>query len=131
MSKTRRFLTWVVAACLSYAGLLQGAQAALIGTEQLTATAQAPSDAHARLRGLLDRADVAAALRERGVSPEQARARVAALSDDEAAQVAAQIDSAPAGGTDVLGTLVFIFVLLLITDILGFTKVFPFTRSIR
>ncbi|MBL8318523.1 MAG: PA2779 family protein [Burkholderiaceae bacterium] len=131
MSKTRRFLTWVVAACLSYAGLLQGAQAALIGTEQLTATAQAPSDAHARLRGLLDRADVAAALRERGVSPEQARARVAALTDDEAAQVAAQIDSAPAGGTDVLGTLVFIFVLLLITDILGFTKVFPFTRSIR
>lgn len=131
MSKNRRFLTWVVAACLSYAGLLQGAQAALIGTEQLTATAQGQSDAHARLHGLLDRADVAAALRERGVSPEQARARVAALTDDEAAQVAAQIDSAPAGGTDVLGTLVFIFVLLLITDILGFTKVFPFTRSIR
>jgi hypothetical protein len=131
MSKTRRFLTWLVAACLSYAGLLQGAQAALIGTDRLTVTAQAHSDAHARLQGLLDRADVSAALRERGVSPEQAKARVAALSDDEAAQVAAQIDSAPAGGTDVLGTLVFIFVLLLITDILGFTKVFPFTRAIR
>jgi hypothetical protein len=131
MSKTRRFLTWLVAACLSYAGLLQGAQAALIGTDQLAATAQSRSGAHARLQGLLDRADVAAALHERGVSPEQAKARVAALSDDEAAQVAAQIDSAPAGGTDVLGTLVFIFVLLLITDILGFTKVFPFTRSIR
>jgi hypothetical protein len=45
--------------------------------------------------------------------------------------VAEQIDTAPAAGTDVLGTLVFIFVLLLITDILGFTKIFPFTRSIR
>ena len=32
---------------------------------------------------------------------------------------------------DVIGVIVFIFVLLLITDILGFTKIFPFTRSIR
>jgi hypothetical protein len=31
----------------------------------------------------------------------------------------------------VIGTIVFIFVVLLITDILGFTKIFPFTRSIR
>lgn len=134
MSKTRRLITWLVAACLSYAGLLQGAQAALIGTEQLaaaTATEAVPGGAQARLQRLLDRADVVAALRERGVSPEQARARVTALTDAEAALVAEQIDSAPAAGTDVLGTLVFIFVLLLITDILGFTKIFPFTRSIR
>jgi hypothetical protein len=55
---------------------------------------------------------------------------VAALTDAESAQVAAQIDQAPAGG-DVLGVIVTIFVVLLITDILGFTKVFPFTRAIR
>lgn len=134
MSKTRRFVTWLLAACLSYAGLLQGAQAALIGTEQLAAATVPPAqpgDAQARLQQLLARADVVAALRERGVSAEQARARVAALTDAEAALVAEQIDTAPAAGSDVLGTLVFIFVLLLITDILGFTKIFPFTRSIR
>jgi hypothetical protein len=130
MNKHRRLITWLVAACLSYAGMLHGAQAALIGTDQLAA-AQPAGDAQARLQSLLDRADLAAALRERGVSAEQVKARVAALSDAESAQLAAQIDNAPAGGTDVLGTLVFIFVLLLITDILGFTKVFPFTRSIR
>jgi hypothetical protein len=72
-----------------------------------------------------------AALRARGVAPDQVRSRVAALSDAEAAQLADQIDAAPAGGNDVLGTIVFVFVLLLITDILGFTKIFPFTRSIR
>ena len=44
--------------------------------------------------------------------------------------MAAQIDQAPAGG-DALGVIVTIFVVLLITDILGFTKVFPFTRTIR
>lgn len=132
MTLTRRVLTWLLAASLSYAGLLQGAQAALIGTEQVAAVdLQEPTGTpQARLAGLLQRDDVVAALQARGVSLEQARARVAALSDSEAAQLADQIDSAPAGG-DFLGTVVFIFVLLLITDILGFTKVFPFTRSIR
>jgi hypothetical protein len=70
-------------------------------------------------------------LQVRGVSIDAARERVAALTDAEAAQLAAQIDQAPAGADGVLGTIVFIFVLLLITDILGLTKVFPFTRSVR
>lgn len=45
--------------------------------------------------------------------------------------LADQLDHAPAGASGVLGAIVFIFLLLLITDILGFTKVYPFTRSIR
>ena len=133
MNPMRRAMTWLLAASLSYAGLLHGAQAALIGTDQVVSAnaEQASGAAQQRLSSLLQRDDVVAALRARGVSPEQARERVAALSDSEAAQVADQIDAAPVGGTDVLGTIVFVFVLLLITDILGFTKIFPFTRSIR
>ena len=60
-----------------------------------------------------------------------ARARIAALSDQEVVALADQLDHAPAGASGVLGAIVFIFLLLLITDILGFTKVYPFTRSIR
>lgn len=132
MNTTRRMVTWLLAMSLSYAGLMQGAQATMIGTDQVVAaSAQVPGSAHARLAELLQRDDVAAALRERGVSPDQARERVAALSDAEAAQLAQVIDAAPAGASDLLGVAVFIFVLLLITDILGFTKIFPFTRSIR
>ena len=56
---------------------------------------------------------------------------IPALSDAEAQQLARTIDSAPAGASDLVGVLVFIFVLLLVTDILGLTKVFPFTRSVR
>ena len=78
----------------------------------------------------VDRDDLAAALQARGVSTDELRARVNALTDAEAAQLTAQIDAAPAGG-DVLGLLFTIFVILLVTDILGFTKVFPFTRSLR
>jgi hypothetical protein len=65
-----------------------------------------------------------------GVDKSEAQARVAALTDAEAASMANQIDSMPAGG-DILGVLLFVFVLLLVTDILGLTKVFPFTRSVR
>ena len=54
------------------------------------------------------------------------------MTDDEVATVAHTLDTAPAGASaDVLGVIVTIFVVLLITDILGFTKMFPFTRSIR
>lgn len=69
-------------------------------------------------------------LEKLGVTRADAEARVAALTDAEAATMAGQIDSLPAGG-DVIGVLLTIFVVLLITDILGFTKVFPFTRSVR
>ena len=58
------------------------------------------------------------------------RERVNALTDAEAAQMAEQIDRAPAGG-DVLGLLFTVFIILLVTDILGLTKVFPFTRPVR
>jgi hypothetical protein len=32
---------------------------------------------------------------------------------------------------EILGAIVLVFIVLLITDILGYTKVFPFTRSIK
>ena len=132
-TRTRRTLATLVAMSLSFAGLAQAAPMALvpaapalIGTEQ----AAAAQPGRAQLEQALTRSDVVAGLQARGVSIDAARDRVAALTDAEAAQVAAQIDQAPAGG-DALGVIVTIFVVLLITDILGFTKVFPFTRTIR
>jgi hypothetical protein len=132
MTRFRRTIAAVLSICLTGTSFMHGAQAAVIGIEQVAAAQSAAvgSDGHARLSAVLDRGDVVAALRARGVDPAAARERVAALTDAEADALAAQIDRAPAGG-DVLGTIVFIFVLLLVTDILGFTKVYPFTRSIR
>jgi hypothetical protein len=133
----RRAGTALLAIGLSHAGFVQASDGTLISTEAVARVAApqvAARDAQAaRAHALvtLERADLAAALAERGVSADEARARIAALTDDEAVRFAQEIDAAPAGGNDILGTLVFIFVLLLITDILGFTKVFPFTRAIR
>ncbi len=133
MTLIRRSLALFTATCVASTGLLHSAQATTISTEQVAAAVQqaaGQSADHLRLQAALDRADLAAALQARGVSTGELRARVNALTDAEAAQLTAQIDSAPAGG-DVIGVLFTVFVVLLVTDILGLTKVFPFTRSIR
>lgn len=77
----------------------------------------------------LHRAEVAAQLRALGVSPDSAVARTRALSDAEVTQLAEQIGELPAGGADILGIAVFIFLVLLLTDILGYTDIFPFVKK--
>lgn len=130
MSMFRRPVALLTAFSLAAATLSPAALAAPIPTEQAAQAAAVQGPSHQRLHAALDRADLAAALQARGVSVDALRGRVDALTDAEAAQVLAEIDAAPAGA-DVLGVLFSIFVILLVTDILGFTKVFPFTRSIR
>jgi hypothetical protein len=127
-----RALVMMLAVCVSGMGMMQSAQATVISAEAVAqvSAAATPTAAHTRALAALERDDVAQALAERGVDLGQAKARVLALTDAEALDLATRIDSAPAGG-DILGTIVFLFVLLLVTDILGFTKIFPFTRAIR
>jgi len=66
-----------------------------------------------------------------GVNPQAAAARVNALSDDEIAGLVDRIDQLPAGGGDVLVVLVAVFLVLLITDLLGLTHIFPFTKDLK
>jgi hypothetical protein len=61
----------------------------------------------------------------------QARERAAALTDAEAAQIVSNIDDLPAGGVGIIGAILIVFLVLLLTDILGYTKVFPFTKPMR
>lgn len=105
------------------------AHAGIVSSADVLAS-QNQSDARSHVNAMLARADVRAGLAERGLSVEQAQARVQALSDDEVATLAGRMDQAPAGG-DILGVAFTLFIILLITDILGLTKVFPFTRSVR
>ena len=112
----------------AHVGFVQTAQAAMIGTEQV-AQARSADAARAQLNEAFARADVQARLQALGVDSRDARERVAALTDDEAPRLAGEIDKAPAGG--IIEVILFVFFVLLVTDILGFTKVFPFTRSIR
>lgn len=109
------------------------AQAAMVGTEAVL-NAKAEQNARERLYQFLDRQKVQAVLQAEGISPQEAKARIACLSDSEVARMAAVVNRLPAGGDPVgalIGAGVLIFIVLLITDILGLTHVFPFVYHHR
>lgn len=74
-----------------------GAHAGIVTTDALTAQQESDSN-RAKIASFLDRANAAGKLQEHGVSAQDAKSRVAALSDSEARDLARQIDSLPAGG---------------------------------
>ena len=126
MIKTlKRWISCVLIVSLVGVGLPLPASAGIVSTDQLSAGAE-----RERVLSFLDRQEVRAKLQSLGVDADSTKARVDALTDQEAKDLAAKIDQLPAGG-DILGILLVIFIILLITDILGLTKVFPFTRSMR
>jgi hypothetical protein len=70
-------------------------------------------------------------MRKMGVDPNEAAARVAVMSDAEVQKIASRIDEMPAGQSAIgalIGAVVLIFIVLLITDLLGLTDVFPFVK---
>jgi hypothetical protein len=126
MKAFHRFVSGVLIVCTLGAGMPLPASAGIVATDQIAASA-----GRDRVKSFLDRAEVQAQMQALGVNPQAALARVDALSDDEVASLAGRLDQLPAGGTDILGALLLIFIILLITDILGYTKVFPFTRPVQ
>ena len=105
------------------------AYAVLVGTDTVISDSGAAME---RISAFLERADVVAELEALGVSPDEARARIAALSDAELNRIAGKIDSLPAGEGilgAVLGAALIVFIVLLITDLLGATDVFSFTNK--
>ncbi len=132
MSVCKRLIASTLVVSCTLMGMPLRAQAAIVPTDALVAAAagQAVDAKRAQVNAFFARDDVRLALVGQGVDANAALARVAAMSDTEVAQLAGRIDQAPAGG-EVLGLLFTVFIVLLVTDILGVTKVFPFTRSIR
>ncbi len=131
----RKCIAALLILSLSQLSVIGAAQATMIGTETVAATSGADVQARrAQVLSFLDREDVVRQFDQLGVSPAEAKSRVAAMSDEELLSLADRIDQAPAGG-DAIGAIitaaVLVFIILLITDILGLTKVFSFTRSIK
>jgi Spy/CpxP family protein refolding chaperone len=85
-----------------------------------------------RLQMLLDDSEVRKLLEAWGVDSAEAKARVDSLTDQEIEEMASRMDRMPAGG-NALGTLVgvalIVFLVLLVTDILGYTDIFPFVKK--
>jgi hypothetical protein len=108
-------------------------QARMMSTDEVLAQTRASADRE-RVTSFLQREDVRQQMAALGVSADEAAQRVAALSDQEIARIAGQIPDQPAGGDAlgvIIGAVLLVFIILLITDIAGLTKVFPWTRSVR
>ena len=103
------------------------AYAGMVGTAEVIDQQQAVMD-RAQLLTALNRDDVRAQLIAMGVDPKAAQERVAALSDAELQAAAGNGQTLPAGG-DILGIAVLIFLVLLFTDIMGYTHIFPFVKK--
>ena len=108
----------------------QAALAKMIGT-QTVMEADRVQAAREVVRRTLAREDVTAALVAQGIDVVEARARVNSLGDAEILRLADTIENAPAGGGalgTIVGAAVIVFIVLLITDILGFTDIFTFVK---
>ena len=112
---------------------LTPASAGLISTGRIIEQDRVSADRE-RVASFVAREDVRKEFQKHGVNPDEAAARVAALSDVEIGQIADKLDSLPAGQDAlgvVVGAAVTIFIILLITDILCLTSVFNFTRCVN
>jgi len=107
--------------------------AAMVPTEATVYQFKA-QDARDHLKTLISRNDIKTALISQGIDPDEAKARVDSLSDSEVIEVADKIEQLPAGGGvfgAIIGAALIVFLVLLLTDILGYTDVFPFVKSQR
>lgn len=129
MKTLKRLIATALIPCMAFAGVPLSAQAAMVSTEQAMVTPAGNADRE-HVSAFFNRDDVQTALQAQGVDANAAIERVQAMSDVEVAQLADRVDQAPAGA-GVIGILFTVFLVLLVTDILGLTSVFPFTRSIR
>lgn len=108
-------------------------QAQMVGTDAVIMTQQA-AEQRAQVVDFMAREDVRQLMARNGVDPLEAQQRVNSLTNEEIAQISHSIDQLPAGGDAVgaiVGAAVLIFVVLLITDIIGLTHVFPFVNHPR
>ena len=84
------------------------------------------------IKSLILRDDIGKSLLAKGIDPDEAKMRVESLSDSEAIALADQIEQLPAGGGAIgviIGAALIVFLVLLVTDILGYTDVFPFVKK--
>ena len=127
-----RFVALPLAALMIAVTMPVGAaQAALVGTDQVIDRSETAADRE-RVVAFLAREDVRRDMLAMGVNPDEATARVAVMTDAEVRQLAARIDTLPAGqgvAEALISAALIIFIVLLITDLMGVTDVFPFVKG--
>ena len=105
------------------------AQAAIISNNQVLDKMEQTDNKEALLR-TIHRLDVQEQLLSMGVETADIENRINNMTADEIAQLNQQLDELPAGG-DVLGLIVLLFIIFVITDVIGATDIFPFIHPVN
>ena len=105
------------------------AQAAMIGNDQIVNQGLSHQTRDG-LQQLFEQETAQQQLQAWGVNPDQIKSRIDSLTDAELARINQQVNDLQAGG-DVLGILLVIFLVFVITDIIGATDIFPFIHPVN
>lgn len=127
LRKYQRFISSILMVVMFGLGANKLAMAAMVTTDDIV-TAKELNIQRDHIRDWLARDDVRDQLVSHGVDPQQAQDRVASMTDSEVVSVAGKIDQLPAGSGG-LELVLIIFLVLIITDILGITDVFTFVKK--
>ena len=122
---------FMVTVMLSITVPYQPLLAAMVPTEAIIDSNNAVG-ARDYLKSLISRDDIRELLISYGIDLNEAKARVDSLSDSEAIAVADRIEKLPAGGNAIgviVGAALIVFLVLLLTDILGYTDIFSFVKK--
>ncbi len=130
MKIMRLTMSWLLSIMLALTPVMS-AQAAIVDNDALLA--ETPTQQHTRdsLQKLFMQDQVRAQLQALGVSPEWASERARTLTDADLARINNGAGQLQAGGESVLGVLLVIFIVFVITDIIGATDIFSFVHPVR
>lgn len=121
-SNWQRAAVAVLAVSILNLGAISAAQAGIVSTGAIV---QSERDANlASIRGQLDRSEVRAQMEKMGVDAAAVDKRIASLSDRELAQMATQMQKAPAGGDAALAVIGLVFLVLMILEFTGVIDIF-------
>ena len=105
------------------------AQAAMIDNEQVI-NQHLQGQTRDSLQQLLQQQSARQQLQALGVGPDLVKNRIDSLTDSELARINRHVDTLDAGG-NILGILLVIFIVFVITDVIGATDIFPFIHPVK
>ena len=124
---TNKFITTGILGMMLIFSMGQ-ATAGVYSSEQVIANQQHQYNKQ-QVLSFVDTAEVQSKLMQLGVSPEDAKQRIAAMTTAELDTLNNELNDMPAGG--IVGTIVTVLVVIAVLDVLGITDVYPFIRPIN
>lgn len=124
MKKYKLSVASIFMALVFITGAPQTANAGMVGTQNLLSQGLNLQDQHQA------RQAIESQLVDLGVDPQMAKSRTASLSDQQVADISTRLSDLPAGA-DAGGIILTIFIIFVITDVIGATDIFPFIHPVK